>query len=215
MMPGRAATLGGRLLRPLAIGLALTVALGACAGMLLPGQGPPPDIYTLTPKTIFDSTLAAVDWQLIVQEPQAAGGINTTRIALSKNPIQIDYFASARWTERAPQMVQTLLVESFENSGKIVSVGRQAIGLRSDFNLLTDLREFQAEYFGGGPGPRVRVRLNAKIVKQPRRAIIASNTFEQVVETRGPEMSDIVAAFDEALGKVLKKTVEWTLATAR
>ncbi len=214
MMPGRSATLGGRL-RPLTIGLALAVALGACAGMLLPGQGPPPDIYTLTPKTTFDSTLAAVDWQLIVQEPQAAGGINTTRIALSKNPIQIDYFASARWTERAPQMVQTLLVESFENSGKIVSVGRQAIGLRSDFNLLTDLREFQAEYFGGGPGPRVRVRLNAKIVKQPRRAIIASNTFEHVVETRGPEMSDIVAAFDEALGKVLKKTVEWTLATAR
>ena len=199
-------------LRALAMGFGLAAALGACAGLL---TGPPPDIYTLTPKSTFDANLSVVEWQLIVEEPQAAGGINTARIALSKSPTQIDYFASARWTERAPQMVQTLLVESFENTGKIVSVGRQAIGLRSDFNLRTDLREFQAEYFDATSGPRVRVRLNAKIVKQPRRAITASNTFEYVVQSSGPEMKDIIEAFDDALGKVLRQTVEWTLLTAK
>ncbi len=197
-----------------ALAMVLAAGLAAC-GTLLPGQGPPPDIYTLTPKTTFDVNLARVGWQLVVEEPQAAGGLDTTRIALSESPTRVDYFASARWTERAPQMVQTLLVESFENSGRIVAVGREAIGLRSDFNLRTDLREFQAEYYGISGAPRVRVRLNAKIVKQPRREIIASKTFEQVVKASGTRMADIVAAFDDALGGVLKQTVQWTLRTAR
>jgi len=201
--------------RAAAAALAVTATLAACAALQLPGQGPPADVYTLTPKSTFAADLPRVDWQLVVEEPQAAGGIDTQRIALGKSPTHLDYFASARWTERAPLMVQTLMVESFENTGRIVAVGREAVGLRSDFSLRTDLREFQAEYYDTQGLPRIRVRLNAKIVKQPRRAIIASKTFEQVVEAQGTDMSDVVAAFDDALGKVLKHAVEWTLRTAR
>ena len=36
-----------------------------------------------------------------------------------------------------------------------------------------DLQEFQAEYLGEGP-PRVRVRLNAKLVRMPQRTIVAT-----------------------------------------
>lgn len=192
----------------------LLAGLAACTG-ILPGQGPPADIYTLTPKSTFSPGLPRVEWQLVVDEPHAMGAIDTTRIALAKSPTRMDYFASVRWSERAPQLVQTLLVESFENSGRIVSVGREAIGLRSDYNLRTDLREFQAEYYDVTAGPRIRVRINAKIVKQPRRAIIASRNFEQVVIANGTSVEAVVVAFDEALGKVLRQTVEWTLATAR
>ena len=39
-------------------------------------------------------------------------------------------------------MVQTLLVESFENTGKIVAVARKATDIRADYVLKTDLREF-------------------------------------------------------------------------
>jgi cholesterol transport system auxiliary component len=196
------------------IGLSLALGLTACTGML-PGQGPPADIYTLTPKSTFDPSLPSVSWQLVVEEPHATGAIDTMRIALARSPTRIDYFAASRWSERAPEMVQTLLVESFENSRRIVSVGREAIGLRSDYNLRTDLREFQAEYYDLKAGPRIRVRLNAKIVKQPRRSIIASQNFENVVVAEGSSMAEVVAAFDDALGRVLKQTVEWALVNAR
>ena len=43
-------------------------------------------------------------------------------------------------------MVQILVVEFFENAKKILGVGREQIGLRSDFVLKNELREFQAEY---------------------------------------------------------------------
>jgi len=191
----------------------LVLGLVACEG-LIPGSGPPPDLFTLTPKSTFRADLPTVGWQLVVEEPLAAGGLDVTRIALRERPTELNYFAGAQWVDRAPRMVQTLLVESFENSGKIVAVGRQAIGLRSDFNLKSELREFQAEYVRPNTAPTVRVRLNAKIIRQPRRDIIASENFEATVDAKGTDMPSIITAFDLALDRVLKGVVEWTLTTA-
>lgn len=187
---------------------ALVWMLSGCLANIV---GSAPNLYHLTPKSSYPPDLPEISQQLVVEEPAAAGGLDSHRIALRPTPTEVKYFADARWTERAPRMVQTLVVESFENTGKIVSVGRQAIGLRSDFNLKTELREFQAEYFGGAQVPTVRVRINVKIIQQPRQMIIASKSFERLVVANGANMSAIIAAFDEALGKVLKSLVEWTL----
>ncbi len=49
----------------------------------------------------------------------------------------------------------------------------------------------------------------------PRRAIIGSKKFEIVIEAQADTMAAIIAAFDQALGKVLKRLVEWTLTTGQ
>lgn len=193
----------------LALGLAL--GLSACGSVVGNLGGEPPDLFTLTPKTSFPEGLPKVDWQLVVEEPTASGGVNTTRIARRSNPIELAYFSEAAWTDRAPEMVQTLMVESFENSKAIVAVGRKAIGLRSDFDLKSELREFQAEYDDGQGLPLVRVRLNAKLIKQPRRQIVAFENFEATQRASGAGMEQVIGAFDEALGKVLRQVVQWTL----
>ena len=194
------------------IAAALLLLLLAGCGSLLPGQGPLPDLYVLSPKNTFPEGLPKVSWQLVVEEPVASGGLDTQQIALARHPLELEYFAGARWAERAPRMVQSLLVESFENSQRIVAVGRSALTLRSDYELKSELREFQAEYFG--PTPVVRVKLNAKLVRHPRREIVASQTFEATVPVSGTDMRIIAQAFDDALGKVLKRIVEWTLTAA-
>ena len=194
---------------PLATALALAFLLAACAGML-PGGGAPPDLYTLTPKSTYSADLPTVTWQLAIEVPVAAESLNNSRIALRHDPLSLLYYKGARWTERAPVMVQTLLVESFENSGKIVAVARKATDIRADYVLKTDLREFQAEYDAGG-APVAHVRLNAKMVVMPKRAIIASETFESSVRAEGSNISQVIVAFDTALGKTLKQIVEWGL----
>lgn len=181
-------------------------ALPGCAG--IPLAGTPNTLYTLTPKSTFDPDLPTVSWQLLVELPVAAAGLDTTRIALTENYLQLDYYAQASWTERAPIMVQTLMMESFENSGRIISIGRETFGLRSDFVLKSELREFQADYL---EGRRVRVRINAKLVRNPQRAIIAGATFERIEPIRGVAFIDIVRAFDDALGGVMRDLVGWAL----
>jgi cholesterol transport system auxiliary component len=185
------------------------IALSACS---LPdlGSGPPPDLYVLSPKSTFPEDLPMVDWQLVVEEPSTAKGIDTDRIAIAPSALEVKYLSGSRWADRAPRMVQQLLIQSFENTKKIVSVGRQSIGLRSDFVLKVELREFQAEKTPEG-GTVVRVRLNAKLVRIALGQIVASQSFESVKDAKSEAVGDIVQAFDDAVGAVLKRAVAWTL----
>lgn len=196
-----------------AAALSATTLLGAC-GINLPGQGPPPRLFRLSPKNTFAPDLPTVGWQLIIEEPLAPTGLNTTRIALHRKIVELEYYARANWTDRAPAMIQTLVVESFENSSKILAIGRKSLGLRSDFVLKLELREFQAQYSGDGP-PDAHVRINAKLVRMPQRAIIGSKRFEARIKASADNLDDIALAFDEALGKTLKELVGWTLLTGQ
>jgi len=191
------------------IALAL-VGLAGCG--ILPDVKTPTDLYTLSPKTTFDAGLPNVYWQLVVETPIAAAGLNTGRINVATTPLSTDYYATSAWTDRAPLMVQTLLIESFENTKRIVAVGRDTNGLRGNYVLQTELREFQAETFHGAK-PIVRVRLNVKIVRMPERQIIGSRTIERCSEATDNQVPSVVAAFDDALGAVLKRTVSWVLTT--
>jgi cholesterol transport system auxiliary component len=188
--------------------LLVAVATASCA---LPGSGEPPQLYTLTPKSTFDANLPRVDWQLVVERPVASAGINTQRIAVQRSPVTLDYFARASWTDQAPALVQTLLIESFENSGKIRAVTREASQLRADYILQIELREFQAEYDKVGQPPQVHVRLNGKLIRMPDRTIVASQTADRLIRAEKTDMENVVLAFDEALGKVMKQIVEWAL----
>jgi cholesterol transport system auxiliary component len=182
----------------------------ASCGLPNIGAGPPPDLYVLSPKSTFPEDLPTVDWQLVVEEPSTAKGIDTDRIAIAPQPLEVKYLAGSRWADRAPRMIQQLLIQSFENSQKIVSVGRQSIGLRSDFLLKIELREFQAEKNAEG-GTEVRVRLNLKLVRPAVGMIVASQSFESVKPASSERVPDVVEAFDSAVGAVMKRSVAWTL----
>jgi len=194
---------------------ALSLALAACSASSFLGKEEPPRLFELTPKSTFDEGLPIAEWQLLVEEPVAAAGIDTSRVALKNSPTTINYFAGAEWSDRAPALVQTLMVESFENTDRIVSVGRESLALRADYVLKLELREFQAEYFDTATGiPEVHVRLNLKLVKMPDRVIVAGETFGYKMSSPSNTMDDIVSTFNDALGKTLKRAVQWTLISA-
>jgi len=189
---------------------ALLAALPGCN--VLPRVNEPVALYTLTPKTTFPEGLPKVHWQVVVETPVSATSLDTARIALQRTPLTFEYYANAAWTDNAPAMVQTLLIESFEATKRIAGIGREAVRLRPDYVLMTDLREFEAIYDGDNPIPTIWVRMNAKLVKLPERRIVVSDTFGEKLPAAGSKLPEIVAAFDDALGHVLKEIVLFTLA---
>ena len=193
-----------------ALFVALGLALPACSG-IIPGTGEPLKLYTLTPKSTYKGDLPKVDWQLVIETPAAPAGINTNRIAIAHSPITLDYYAGATWTDSAPALVQTLLIESFENTSRIVAVGRESVGLKPDYVLKLELREFQAEYERADAPPTVHIRLIAKLVRMPVREIVATHMAERKEAAAVNSLDSVVAAFDEGLGPVLKEIVVWTL----
>jgi cholesterol transport system auxiliary component len=187
------------------------VALVGCG--ILPKVQEPTKLYTLTPKTTYPGDLPSVGWQLVVELPTAAAGIDSSRIALTHDPFTLEYYANAAWTDNAPGMVQSLLIESFERTGKIVAVGPESAGLRPDYILKTDLREFQANYRNNDPIPTVLVRMTAKLVAMPQRRIVRSITSEKSVKAASSKFEDVLSAFDDAVGHVFREIVVYVLTT--
>ena len=198
--------------RALLAGICATASAAAVGGCSVLSE-PAPTLYVLTPKSTFDQVLPQVSWQLVVEEPFAAAGLDTARIAVAPDATRLDYFGDVAWTDYAPAMVQTLMVESFENSERIVAVGRDNIDLRADFILKTELREFQAQLTEDDQPPRVLIQINAKLVNMPQRTIIANETFRSQGQAATNDIPAVIVAFDDALGSVLKDLITWTLAT--
>lgn len=196
----------GRVSRRLAL-LALAGLLPGC-NLISPEHK---DLFVVTPKSTFPAGLPRIRAQLLVDVPLAPAGLDTSRIALSRSPVSLDYFAASEWTDRAPLMVQNVLLESFENSRAITAIDRESIGLRADFVLKTEIRHFEAIYEAPNRPPQVWVRINARLVKMPERTIVDSTTVEGREPAAANDMPRIVMAFDEALGGVMKQLVTWTV----
>lgn len=177
--------------------------LGGCG--VIPKVNNPVPLYTLSAVTQFDRSLPKVDWQLVVGTPVASADLDTTRIALTRSPRVIEYFAKGAWADNAPILLQDKLIESFEASGAIVAVGRDAVGLRPDYVLQSELRDFQAEI--SGDAPTAHLRLTAKLVRMPDRRIVANITIEQKVAAAGNSLPQIVDAFDRAAGEAFQEAV--------
>ncbi len=194
------------------LGLALCLALGACAAALNLAAPDPPRLYALTPKSTFADDLPQVDARLSVEVPTATAGLNTARIALQPTETTLEYYAGARWIEVVPIMVQNLLLESFDNAAKLDVLGREVVGVRADYALLVHIREFQAEYSEvEGEPPTVRVRLQARLVRLPRRTSVAATSKAFAIKAANGSLPAIVTAFDDGLGKALRRLVEWTV----
>ena len=200
-----------RLCRTLALSGCLL--LGACATALQLATADPPRLYDLTPKSTFADGLPTVPGRLSVEVPTATAGLNSARIALRPTPTTLEYYAGASWIDVVPVMVQNLLLESLDNSGRIDVLGREVVGVRAAHAHQAHVRVCQAEYDTAGP-PLVRVRLQARLIRLPRRTSLAATSEEFAVRARNTSLPAIVEAFDEAFGKALKRIVEWTVSEA-
>lgn len=200
-------------LRPLLAGAAL-ILLAGCQSLVPGADRAPPSYYDLTPKSTYPDDLPRVDAQMIVELPSASAGLTTSRIALKTHPTRLNYYANAEWSDIAPRMVQTLMIESLENTNRIVAVSREGSGLRSDYILKVELREFQAEQYENASVPTIRVRMSVRLVRMPERVIIAGHSEEWSLEAESESLSDVVVAFDEVLGHVMKRIVTWTIRRA-
>ena len=125
----------------------------------------------------------------------------------------MEYVKNAQWASRAPEMVMELLVESFQNSGRILEVGDRRARIRPNFRLQAQLTNFHVRRGAGEEAGTVVVELTPSLIRQPRREAIQSAPFSASRPLAALERDAIAAAFNEALRDVLVDTVEWTLRT--
>ncbi len=199
--------LGKRWARGLSVA-ALAFGLQGCA-LATVGTDAAPDIYVLTtPDIDLGSERPPISLQVVIDEPYAPAALDSNRIVYQPSPNEIRYFAGARWSDRAPLMVQALLVDTLDRTGKFQAVGRRAAGMRSDFIVRMSIVTFAAEK-SGSSAESVHVHFNAQLGRRFSDEIVAGRRFEAIAQPRSNNMLDIVNAFDDAMVVSLGDLSAW------
>ena len=120
----------------------------------------------------------------------------------------MDYYADVSWADRPPAMLQELLLESFERSGRIAAVQKRSGELKSDFLLTTEIEDFEVDTTAAEPS--VHIRVAAWLVRSRDHAIVAMRSFDALVPC-GSVFNGAIAAFDNGLKSLLPQMVDWTL----
>lgn len=183
-------------------------ALASCVSVL-PDAPPPSARYTVSDVTI-ESAAAPVSWTLGVEEPEATLAYNSAKIALSRAPGRIEYYAGGEWVDRAPRLFGVALVRSFENTGAIMGVGSRRSLPVSTYVLQTDVRKLGVVDEGGR---RAEVAVFARLANG-RSTIHASRLFAASAPVAADTPAAAASALDTALSTIQREIVAWTFEEA-
>jgi cholesterol transport system auxiliary component len=195
--------------RALLVSSASAFVLSACSNIIGPPNSAP--LYLLDPRNPPAQGGTPVRWQLTVVLPLASDSLDTMRIMLVQPSGQMDYYANSYWQDRLPFLIQGSLVEAFEESGRLPAVGRDSEGLKSDYLLVTDIRDFQARYAAADAAPVAVVRIVAKVVAARTRTIVLTVDARNETQAAQNSVAGVVAAFNQALSAVQTKIVDAVL----
>src|ERR1700724_3548355 len=141
--------------------------------------------YDLTPAEGFAAH--AGRGQLAVLLPDATLPANSDRIVVRTNPQSVAYLAGAQWADKLPSLVQSRLIESFQNAHLLRAVGRP--GILADATLHTTLRRFD---FDAGQG-EASFQISVQLIAASGR-VIAGGLFSANVPAPSSEPSAVAAA---------------------
>lgn len=147
--------------------------------------------------------------QILVPEPRALQALNTSSIAVKPTAQTISYYGKVQWSDRLPRVLQTRIVQSFEDTGRVHAVGFPGEGLLINYQLPIEIRNFQLE---SGGAPTAVIEIAAKILDDRNGRVVATRVFRAEARSSGDGVDSAVAAMDVALKQVLDELVRWVVA---
>ncbi len=150
---------------------------------------------------------------LVVEVPEASGALDTDRIMIRPNPFQAQYLPRARWADSAPEMMQTLMLRSVENTNAVRYVGRRPLAGSGDYALISEITDFQAERRDGEDAAEIRLRMTARLVREDDASIVATRVFTATAEVESLDTLPVVESFDSAANPLLREVAAWVMQT--
>lgn len=171
-------------------------------------------LYDLPTNVTPDASWSHTDAQITVRRPSGLGLIDSARILVRPTPNELQVYAGAAWVDAAPEVIQSAVVQLLEDSDATRTTLRRGGGVKGEFELLMDIRHFEADYSGAST-PTVVVEISAKLVNNAARGVVENRVFRATAPAAGTDVAQVVAAFDRALSKASFDIAGWTLQNAR
>lgn len=180
-------------------GLALSV------GLFLAGcGGTTPTTFDLTAPSGF-GRVGGSGATMVVARPTTVQALDSDRVIVKDSSGALSFLGGAQWADQIPALVQTRLIQTFENASRIGSVSAPGQGITPTVQLVTDIRSFNIDAATGS----AVVEITAKIVGDASGKIQRARLFSARAPAAGVDAPGATQALDRALSQVLVEIVRW------
>lgn len=191
----------------LIVGSALILGLSGCFSAGAKNTA----VYTPRASSPSPSAEAAVAWQIRIEKPDSSEFLDSTRIAVRRGNNTMQVFEAARWSDSVPDLLQSHLSQTFNDSGKITATTGLDTNTASDALLLLDIRQFEAVYGEDDKSASAVISVQANVQSLRNNRIIASKHFKVDIPARDKKIPQVMEAFDAALQQISQEILAWTL----
>jgi len=146
---------------------------------------------------------------LVVQYPTASSTLGQDKILVRDGGELKPFAPEAKWSDMLLEEVQSSFVQSFENAGFLGQVSRPVDGMTADFQLVTDIRNFQI--LAGTPAA-ADVEFSVKILNSEGH-VAGARLFHANSPLHSEDAVGAASALDAAFGSMLPDLVVWTSTT--
>ena len=185
------------LLRRVAPVLVLAALTGACS------SGPAPATYDLSAPTSRIRGASGV--QVLVNEPAALQQLSTQQILVKDASGSVSFIGGGQWADNLPRLIQTRLINTFENASQLRGVSRPSSGAVADVQLISELRRFEI----ATPDNQAVAEISVKIVSDQNGRIVNGRIFRASIPASAVDAPNAARALDEALTVVMLDIVRW------
>lgn len=179
--------------------------LTACVGP----QGKPQESATYLLHATLPSKPANVKstQTILILPMRAHPGFDTSRMAYSREPNRLEYYAYNRWVETPARMLTPLVTQALEASSAFSAVVQAPGSARTQLRLDTELVNLTHD-FSTKPS-RLHLMLRAQLVDVDTQAIRASRNFEVQAPVASEDARGGVEAANRALPDLLARLADW------
>lgn len=167
-------------------------------------------VYDLTAPRSFPAFEKPQMADLSVAEPTVAFALSQDKIFV-RDGGGLSPITDARWIDMLANLLQSRVIQSFENASFLRDVGRPVDGQTASFQLALDIRNFEIVT---SPERLANVEFTAKLIGGDGR-VIATQVFQLSAPAKDVTAPVAAAALDAAFGSAMSELVVWTSSAIR
>jgi len=191
------------------VSLTLVLFAGACS--IGPTETSAPRTYFLNPEISWKNPHgygerigASV---LLIPQPKAQAGFDSTRMAYLRRPYEVNYYAFNQWADTPARLLHRILVENLDKTGLWRAVLQTPGLVPAQYRLDCDNLVLEQQFFS--PPSRMRLALRAQIVATKTQAILDTRYFEMFEAAASDDAYGGVEAANRAAEKLLIEMAAW------
>jgi cholesterol transport system auxiliary component len=183
----------------LAIAAALAAMLGGCA------SAPALVTYGLAAPVERVSAPMRLPGLILIVEPTAIELYASERVVVRERDGALSYLPGVQYADQLPALVQTRLVETFENASRIGGVARPGDRVSPDFQLNSTIRTFWVD----AETSQAVVEVAVRAVDERDGSVADAKVFSARAPVAAIEGRAAMLGLEAALAEVMLEIVRW------